>query len=164
MIAVKRYHSSLSTNNTSTSSRWERLCKRINTPRKKPHFKHHHYSSLNDDSIQKFDRTGDEMAAKSVQVNGKVRVTNGVDSSHLHCAGNLVERDIRIEDVLDLGEKFNDVLFIQILYGWENFSFLFLVSNFWNNIKFFSIWGSSNFIVHIGWYYCNNFSLFSPQN
>ena len=50
--------------------------------------------------------------AKSVQVNGKVRVTNGVDSSHLHCAGNLVERDIRIEDVLDLGEKFNDVLFV----------------------------------------------------
>ena len=37
-------------------------------------------------------------------------VTNGVDSSHLHCTGNLVERDIRIEDVLDLGEKFNDVL------------------------------------------------------
>ena len=33
-------------------------------------------------------------------------------SSHLHCTGNLVERDIRIEDVLDLGEKFNDVLFI----------------------------------------------------
>ena len=29
-----------------------------------------------------------------------------------HCAGNLVERDIRIEDVLDLGEKFNDVLFV----------------------------------------------------
>ena len=42
----------------------------------------------------------------------KVRVTNGVDSNHLHCAGNLVERDIRIEDVLDLGEKFNDVLFV----------------------------------------------------
>ena len=110
--SVKRYHSSLSTNNTSTSSRWERLCKQINTPRKKPHFKHHHYSSLNDDSIQKFDRTSDEMVAKSVQVNGKVRVTNGVDSSHLHCAGNLVERNIRIEDVLDLGEKFNDVLFV----------------------------------------------------
>ena len=35
-----------------------------------------------------------------------------MDSSHLHCAGNLVERDIRIEDVLDLGEKFNDVLFV----------------------------------------------------
>ena len=52
------------------------------------------------------------MAAKSVQVNGKVRVTNGVDSSHLHFAGNLVERGIRIEDVLDLGEKFNDVLFV----------------------------------------------------
>ena len=33
-------------------------------------------------------------------------------SSHLHCTGNLVERDIRIEDVLDLGEKFNDVLFV----------------------------------------------------
>ena len=110
--SVKRYHSSLSTNNTSTSSRWERLCKRINTPRKKPHFKHHHYSSLNDDSIQKSDRTGDEVVAKSIQVNEKVRVTNGVDSSHLHCAGNLVERDIRIEDVLDLGEKFNDVLFV----------------------------------------------------
>ena len=42
----------------------------------------------------------------------KVLVTNGVDSSHLHCAGNLVERGIRIEDVLDLGEKFNDVLFV----------------------------------------------------
>ena len=27
-------------------------------------------------------------------------------------AGNLVERGIRIEDVLDLGEKFNDVLFV----------------------------------------------------
>ena len=50
--------------------------------------------------------------AKSVQVNEKVLVTNGVDSSHLHCTGNLVERDIRIEDVLDLGEKFNDVLFM----------------------------------------------------
>ena len=50
--------------------------------------------------------------AKSVQVNEKVLVTNGVDSSHLHCTGNLVERDIRIEDVLDLGEKFNDVLFV----------------------------------------------------
>ena len=62
--------------------------------------------------FRSLDRTGDEMAAKSVQVNGKVRVTNGVDSSHLHCAGNLVERDIRIEDVLDLGEKFNDVLFV----------------------------------------------------
>ncbi len=110
--SVKGYHSSLSTNNTCTSSRWERLRKRINTPRKKPHSKHYHYSSLNDDSIQKFDRTCDEMAAKSVQVNGKVRVTVGVDSSHLHCAGNLVERDIRIEDVLDLGEKFNDVLFV----------------------------------------------------
>ena len=35
-----------------------------------------------------------------------------MDSSHLHCTGNLVERDIRIEDVLDLGEKFNDVLFV----------------------------------------------------
>ena len=35
-----------------------------------------------------------------------------MDSSHLHCSGNLVERDIRIEDVLDLGEKFNDVLFV----------------------------------------------------
>ena len=35
-----------------------------------------------------------------------------MDSSHLHCAGNLVERGIRIEDVLDLGEKFNDVLFV----------------------------------------------------
>ena len=37
-----------------------------------------------------------------------------MDSSHLHCAGNWVERDIRIEDVLDLdlGEKFNDVLFV----------------------------------------------------
>ena len=31
---------------------------------------------------------------------------------HLHCAGNLVERNICIEDVLDLGEKFNDVLFV----------------------------------------------------
>ena len=30
----------------------------------------------------------------------------------LHCTGTLVERDIRIEDVLDLGEKFNDVLFV----------------------------------------------------
>ena len=50
--------------------------------------------------------------AKSVQVNEKVRVTNGVDSSHLHCTGNLVQRDIRIEDVLDLREKFNDVLFM----------------------------------------------------
>ena len=50
--------------------------------------------------------------AKSVQVNEKVCVTNGVDSSHLHCAGNLVERGIRIEDVLDLGEKFNDILFV----------------------------------------------------
>ena len=50
--------------------------------------------------------------AKSVQVNEKVRVTNGVDSSHLHCTGNLVERAIRLEDVLDLGEKFNDVLFV----------------------------------------------------
>ena len=55
------------------------------------------------------------MVAKSVQVNEKVRVTNEVDSSrHLHCTGNLVERDIRIEDVLDLGEKFNDVLFVSI--------------------------------------------------
>ena len=45
--------------------------------------------------------------------NEKVLVTNEVDSSrHLHCTGNLVERDIRIEDVLDLGEKFNDVLFM----------------------------------------------------
>ena len=55
------------------------------------------------------------MAAKSVQVNGKVRVTNGVDSSHLHCAGNLVERGIRIEDVLDLGESTvntNDILIL----------------------------------------------------
>ena len=52
------------------------------------------------------------MAAKSVQVNGKVRVTNGVDSSHLHCAGNLVERDIRIEDVLDIGEKFNMMFYL----------------------------------------------------
>ena len=110
--SVKGYHSSLSTNNTCTSSRWERLRKRINTPRKKPHSKHYHYSSLNDDSIQKSDRTGDKVVAKSVQVNEKVRVTNGVDSSHLHCAGNLVERGIRIEDVLDLGEKFNDVLFV----------------------------------------------------
>ena len=50
--------------------------------------------------------------AKSVQVNEKVRVTNGVDSSYLHCTSNLVERDIRLEDVLDLGEKFNDVLFV----------------------------------------------------
>ena len=38
--SVKRYHSSLSTNNTSTSSRWERLRERINTPSKKPHSKH----------------------------------------------------------------------------------------------------------------------------
>ena len=38
--SVKGYHSSLSTNNTFTSSRWERLRKRINTPRKKPHSKH----------------------------------------------------------------------------------------------------------------------------
>ena len=45
-------------------------------------------------------------------MNEKVLVTNGVDSSHLHCTGNLVQRDIRIEDVLDLGEKFNDVLFM----------------------------------------------------
>ena len=30
----------------------------------------------------------------------------------LHSTGNLVQRDIRIEDVLDLGEKFNDVLFM----------------------------------------------------
>ena len=29
-------------------------------------------------------------------------VTNGIDSSHLHRTGNLIERDIRIEeDVLD---------------------------------------------------------------
>ena len=35
-----------------------------------------------------------------------------VISSHLHCTGNLVERDIRLEDVLDLVEKFNDVLFV----------------------------------------------------
>ena len=35
-----------------------------------------------------------------------------MDSSHLHCTSNLVERDIRLEDVLDLGEKFNDVLFV----------------------------------------------------
>ena len=34
--------------------------------------------------IQKSDRTGDKVVAKSVQVNVKVRVTNGVDSSHLH--------------------------------------------------------------------------------
>ena len=94
------------------SSRWERLCKRINTPRKKPHYKHSHYSSLNDDSFQKSNRTGDKVVAKSVPVNEKVLVTNGVDSSHLHCTGTLVERDIRIEDVLDLGEKFNDVLFV----------------------------------------------------
>ena len=53
------------------------------------------------------------MVAKSVPVNEKVLVTNGADSSHLHCIGNLVERDIRIEDVLDLGEKFNDVLFCE---------------------------------------------------
>ena len=52
------------------------------------------------------------MVAKSVPVNEKVLVTNGVDSSHLHCTGTLVERDLRIEDVLDLGEKFNDVLFV----------------------------------------------------
>ena len=110
--SVKGYHSSLSTNNTCTSSRWERLRKRINTPRKKPHSKHYHYSSLNDDSIQKSGRTGDKVVAKSVPVNEKVLVTNGVDSSHLHCTGTLVERDIRIEDVLDLGEKFNDVLFV----------------------------------------------------
>ena len=45
-------------------------------------------------------------------ISEKVRVTNGVDSSHFHCTSNLVERDIRLEDVLDLGEKFNDVLFV----------------------------------------------------
>ena len=110
--SVKRCHYSFSTNDNSASSRWERLCNRINTPRKKPHYNHSHYSLINDDSSQKSDRTGDKMVAKSVQVNEKVRVTNGVDSSHLHCAGNLVERGIRIEDVLDLGEKFNDVLFV----------------------------------------------------
>ena len=71
----------------------------------------YHYS-LNDDSIQKSGRTGEKVVAKSVPVNEKVLVTNGVDSSHLHCTGTLVERDIRIEDVLDLGEKFNDVLFV----------------------------------------------------
>ena len=38
--SVKEYHSSLSANNTFTSSRWERLRKRINTPRKKPHSTH----------------------------------------------------------------------------------------------------------------------------
>ena len=47
-----------------------------------------------------------------VQANKKALVTNGVGSSHLHGTGNLVERDIRIQDVLDLGEKSNDVLFM----------------------------------------------------
>ena len=48
--------------------------------------------------------------AESVQVNEKVIINYGMNSSHLHCTGNLVERDIRIEDVLDLGEKFNVLL------------------------------------------------------
>ena len=39
-ISVKRNHSSLPTNNTSTSSRWERPREWLNTPSKKPHSKH----------------------------------------------------------------------------------------------------------------------------
>ena len=38
--SVKEYQPALLMNNAVTSSRWERLCNRINTPRKKPHSKH----------------------------------------------------------------------------------------------------------------------------
>ena len=64
-------------------------------------------------SIQKLGRNGDKVVAESVQANEKALVTNGVGSSHLYGTGNLVERDIRIEDVLDLGEKFNELYFME---------------------------------------------------
>ena len=35
-----------------------------------------------------------------------------MDSSHIHSTYNLVESCLRIEDVLDLGENFDDVLFL----------------------------------------------------
>ena len=70
------------------------------------------FSSRNEDSIQKFCRGGDKQTAKIAQVNRKVLVDHGVGSRHLHSNGNLVESCIRFEDVLDLGENFDDVLFV----------------------------------------------------
>ena len=43
-------------------------------------------------------------------MNEKVLVTNGADPSYLHSTGNLVESYMRIEDVLDLVNKFKSVM------------------------------------------------------
>ena len=73
------------------------------------------YSSLNDDSILKSCRGGDKLTAKRAEVKEKVLADIGVDSRHLYSNSNLVERCIRFEDVLDLGENSDDVLFLSIL-------------------------------------------------
>ena len=49
------------------------------------------------------------------EVKENVLVDIGVDSGHLHSNSNSVESCICFEDVLDLGENFDDVLFLSII-------------------------------------------------
>ena len=112
--SVKEYHSSLSTNNTFTSSRWERLRERINTPRKKPHSKHLKF----DKHVVTISRgyLSDNAVKCSLKEKEKVHIMDSVAAKYFHSEGFLtaeiaVLRDqANVEDVFVILLGVSDVL------------------------------------------------------
>ena len=80
--SVKRYHSSLSTNNNSTSSRWERLRERINTPSKKPHSKHLKFDK--DVGTIRQGYLSDNAVKCSLKKKEKVYIMDSVEAKYFH--------------------------------------------------------------------------------
>ena len=88
--SVKRYHSSLSTNNNSTSSRWERLRERINTPSKKPHSKHLKFDK--DVGTIRQGYLSDNAVKCSLKKKEKVYIMDSVEAKYFHREGFLTAK------------------------------------------------------------------------
>ena len=102
--SVKEYHSSLSTNNTFTSSRWERLRKRINTPRKKPHSKH--FKVDTDVATIRKGFLSDNAIKCSLKAKEKVHVIDSVEAKYLNSEGFLAATIASLRDQANIEDVF----------------------------------------------------------
>ena len=102
--SVKEYHSSLSSNNTFTSSRWERLRKRINTPRKKPHSKH--FKVDTDVATIRKGFLSDNAIKCSLEAKEKVHVIDSVEAKYLNSEGFLAATIASLRDQANIEDVF----------------------------------------------------------